>query len=86
MARVVINHPVADYDAWRSVYDADAPRRGAAGITNLVVLRDTDDPNSIWLVGDGDPDKVNEMLQDPELAAVMQEAGVTAPPQVFFAT
>ena len=32
------------------------------------------------------PDKLNEMMQDPELAAVMQKAGVTGTPEVFIAT
>ena len=86
MAKVILNHPVSDYDTWRPIFDADAPRREAAGMSNVVVLRDADDPNSIWLVGDGDPGKVNEMMQDPDLAAVMQAAGVTGPPQVYFAT
>lgn len=85
MGKIFLNHPVADYDAWRPVYDADAPRREAAGMTNIAVLRDVANPNSIWMVGDGDPDKFNEMMQDPELAAAMQNAGVTGPPQVFIA-
>lgn len=86
MAKVFLNHPIADYDTWRASFDADTPRREAAGMTNVHVLRDADNPNSIWLVGDGDPDKVNAMMQDPGLAAAMQEAGVTGPPQLFFAT
>lgn len=83
MARVFLNHPVADYDKWRPYFDRDAPRRAAAGLTDVAVLRDADDPNSVWIVGDGDAEKVEEMLQDAELAKVMQEAGVTAPPELF---
>ena len=86
MAKIFLNHPIGDYDTWRPVFDADAARREAAGMTNVSVLRDVDDPSSIWLVGDGDPDKFNEMMQDPELAAAMQQAGVTGPPQVYIAT
>ncbi|MEP7046675.1 MAG: hypothetical protein ABI949_08355 [Ilumatobacteraceae bacterium] len=86
MAKIFLNHPIADYDTWRPIYDADTPRREAAGMTNVVVLRNADDPNSIWLVGDGDPEKFNTMMQDPGLADAMQKAGVTGPPQVFFAT
>ncbi len=85
MAKLFLTHPIADYDTWRPVFDADAPRRAAAGLTNVVVLRDVDDPSSIWMVGDGDPEKFQEMLQDPELAAAMQQAGVTGPPQLFIA-
>lgn len=57
MAEIFLNHPIDNYDTWRPTFDADAPRRSAAGMTNVSVLRDVDDPNSIWLVGDGDPDK-----------------------------
>jgi hypothetical protein len=83
MARVFIHHPVADYDKWRPVFDADKPRRAAAGLMDVAVLRDADDPNSVWIVGDGDAGAVEKMLQDPDLAKVMQEAGVTAPPELW---
>jgi len=83
MAKMFLHHPVADFDKWRPVFDGDAARRDSAGLTNVRVLRDADDPNSVWLVSDGDPAKLEEMLSDPELGKVMQEAGVTAPPQVF---
>lgn len=71
-------------DRWRVAradeHSAEAP---TVGITAVAVLRDVDDPSSIWIVGDGEPDKFNEMMQDPGLAAAMQEAGVTGPPQVY---
>jgi hypothetical protein len=56
MARIFINHPVSDYDKWRPAFDADKPRRAAAG-----------------------------MFQDPELGKLTEEAGVTAPPEVWVA-
>ena len=85
MAKIFLNHPVADYETWRAVFDQDAPRRDAYGLTNVSVLRDADDPNQIWLVADGEPDKVNEMMQDPGLASEMAGAGVTGPPELFIA-
>ena len=86
MARVFLNHPVADYGKWRPYFDRDAPRRASAGLVDIAVLRDADDPNSVWIVGEGDPAKVEEMLHDAELGKVMQEAGVTAPPQLYVVT
>ena len=35
MAKIFLNHPIGDYDTWRPVFDADAPRREAAGMTNV---------------------------------------------------
>jgi hypothetical protein len=85
MAKLFLNHPVADFDAWRPHFDADAARRDAAGLTNVHLLRDADDPNSVWVVADGDAEKFQEMVQDPALAKVMQDAGVTGEPQTFVA-
>ncbi len=83
MSRIFLNHPVADYEKWRPYFDRDAPRRTAAGLTDVAVLRDADDPNSVWIIGDGDPAKIEEMLHDDELGTLMRQAGVTAPPQLF---
>jgi hypothetical protein len=85
MARVFINHPVSDYNQWRSAFDADKPRREGAGLVDIAVLRDADDPNSIWIVGEGERKATEEMLQNPELGKLMQEAGVTAPPEFWVA-
>lgn len=85
MARIIIQHQVADFDAWRPTYDADEPGRKASGVTDVAVLRDADDPNSVWLVFEADPALVEPMMADPERAAKMQEAGVTSPPAVYVA-
>jgi hypothetical protein len=85
MARVFINHPVADYDTWRPHFDADKPRRAAAGVADVAVLRDADDPSSVWIVAEADAAAVEALLSDPELAKLMQEAGVTGPPQHWVA-
>ena len=60
-------------------------RRAALGITDIAVLRDADDPNSVWIVGEADSDNVEALLSDPDLAKVMQEAGVTGPPKFWVA-
>ncbi len=83
MSKLFMHHPVADFDAWRPVYDGDAARRDAAGLTNVRVLRDVDDPTSVWLVADGSASDMEEMLRDPALAETMQAAGVTGPPELF---
>jgi hypothetical protein len=85
MARIIIQHQVADFDAWRPVYEADQPGRKAAGVTDIAILQDADDPNSVWIVHDGDPALVGPMMSDPERAAKMREAGVTSPPTVYVA-
>lgn len=85
MAKLFLTHTVADYDTWRTVFDQDAARRDGYGLTGVTVLRDTSDANRIWMVADGDPGKADEMMHDPELAAAMERAGVTGPPELFVA-
>jgi hypothetical protein len=71
MARIFINHPVSDYDKWRPAFDADKPGRAAAGLVDVAVRSDSDNPNSIWIVGEGERDSAERMLQNPELGKLM---------------
>lgn len=83
MARVFMQHPVADYSTWRPIFDADQPNRKSAGVVDVAVLRDADDPNSIWMVFEADPSVLDPMLADTDRQGLMQEAGVLAPPQIW---
>jgi hypothetical protein len=83
MAHIFMQHDVADYEAWRPVFDADKPGREAAGAVDVAVLRDADNPNSVWIVVEADPAIVEPMMSDPERGAQMQAAGVLTPPQVW---
>ncbi len=85
MAHIFMQHQVADYDAWRPIFDGDASNRAAAGVTDIAVLRDAADPNSIWTVYDADPAIVEPMLADPKRAEAMQAAGVISEPKVWVA-
>ncbi len=35
MAHIFMQHQVADYDAWRPIFDGDASNLAAAGVTSL---------------------------------------------------
>lgn len=85
MARIFITHPVADFEKWRPYFDADKPRRTAAGLTDVAVLRDVDDPGSVWIVFEGEAAVAEAMLKDPELAGLTQQAGVTGPARFWVA-
>ena len=85
MAHIIIQHEVANFEAWRPIFEADRPARAAAGVKDIAVFRDADNPNSVWIVHEGDPALIQPMMSDPERAAKMQEAGVTSPPLVYVA-
>jgi heme-degrading monooxygenase HmoA len=81
MIVVAIQHPVADYDAWKAVYDQNNP--GTFGAKMARVNRSVDDPNLVVVVAAFESvEAANSMIENPELKADMDRAGVTAAPRI----
>jgi heme-degrading monooxygenase HmoA len=81
MIVVAVQHPVADYDAWKAVYDTRHP--GTFGAKFARVNRAVDDPNMVTVVAGFDSvDAAQGMIESPDLKAAMDKAGVTAPPRI----
>ena len=79
MARAIIWHKVKDFDAWKTLYDADKPRRDAAGLTEISINRGKLDSNTLMVEWEtGDPGVMEKMMADPELKETMEKAGVMA--------
>ena len=91
MSRIFMSHTVADYNAWRAVYDDDAPRRAEAGIAEAGHFHSAADRNQFLIVWEMDASVdeakavIDGMLSDPDLGARMQEAGVLGPPEYWVA-
>ncbi len=81
MIVVAIQHPVADYDAWKAVYDERNP--GTFGAIFARVNRSVGDPNLVVVVaGFESVEAANGMIESPDLKAAMDRAGVTAAPRI----
>ena len=81
MAIIILNHDVKDFASWKVHYDADADRRINAGFKELAVGTKSDNPNTVYLIWEGDPATLEKMISDPELKVKMDEAGVISPPE-----
>ena len=44
-----IEHPVADYEAWKQAFDADPVHREKSGVRRYRILRAMDDPNYVMI-------------------------------------
>lgn len=44
-----IEHPVPDYDAWKTAFDGDPIGRERSGVRHYRILRATDDPNYVMI-------------------------------------
>ena len=80
-AIAAVNHTVADYEAWKKIYD-DFPK-ASQGVRFARVNRNVDDPNNITVVHGFDTvEDARTFLQNEELKAAMAQAGVTGPPRI----
>jgi hypothetical protein len=78
---LAINHSVADYDKWKSVYDTMPPT--ARGALFARVNRGVDDPNVVTVVaGFESLDTLQGFIGDPNLKEKMQEAGIDGEPRI----
>ena len=84
MQYVLIIHEVADYEAWKKVFDSAASIRRDAGERSFQVLRYQNDPNrivhfSMW-TSINDAKRFFESL---ELVQIRIEAGVKSPDFIY---
>lgn len=82
-----VTHPVADYAAWRVVYDEASVVRDAAGVTGAEVFIDAANPLMMVILHRfPSMEAAQGFFNNSDLAAAMQRGGVTAPPTIIFAT
>jgi len=85
MPFVLVRHKVRDFAAWKPFFDADVEARKETGLHTKLVLRSADDPQEIFLLFETDDlGKAREFAQAPQLAEVMQKAGVLDRPDMYF--
>jgi hypothetical protein len=84
MAKVIVQHHVADYDRWYAVFSGHEAVRRGHGATGHSLTRAVDDPNTIVIVNDfGTLEGARAFSQDPSLAGAMERGGVDGTPQVW---
>ena len=74
---------IGDYAEWRPIFDKHKPLRDKAGLVNVRIYRDADNPKEliIWSKTT-DAAKAREALNSQEIRSAMQEAGVVGPPKI----
>jgi hypothetical protein len=85
--RVYIHHEVADYSAWRKVYDAFAGTQRKLGVTHKAVYQSVENPNDVTVTHDfKTTEKAKTFMSAPEVKSAMDKAGVKGTPQVWITT
>ena len=84
MQHVLIIHEVADYPAWKAVFDQAAAIRKQAGEISYQLLRYDNDANNIvhfsaWT----SLESARRFFESPELVEIRIKAGVKAPEFIY---
>ncbi len=84
MKYVLIIHQVADYSAWKKVFDKAAEIRKAAGEISYQVLKYEKEANHIvhfsaW----SSIEAAKAFFESPQLVQIRQEAGVKSPDFIY---
>ena len=87
MAHIIIRHKVADFGKWKPEYDNHSATRQAAGLKDILLWRNEDDPNEvIALFESSDLTKARNFANSPDLKEKMEAAGVQGKPDILFLT
>jgi quinol monooxygenase YgiN len=84
MQYVLIIHEVANYTAWKKIFDTAATIRKEAGEISYQVLQYESKPNKIvhfsaW----SSIENAKAFFESPRLAAIRKEAGVQSPEFIY---
>jgi quinol monooxygenase YgiN len=84
MQYVLIIHEVADYAAWKQIFDRAADIRKAAGERTYQVLKSENDPNKIvhfsaWT----SIAAAKQFFESPQLVKIRAAAGVKSPEFIY---
>jgi hypothetical protein len=73
---------VDDFDQFMKIFSTKGlEKRRHHGSKGSAVFRDPNETDRIWVVFDWTPEGFQEFLGDPDVPAILQEAGHTVKPQ-----
>jgi hypothetical protein len=85
MATLFVRHTVADYAAWRKMYDEFDAKRKSMGVTSDGVYQLDSNPNDVTIYHEFNTmDAAKALAASPELREAMGRGGVVGTPDVWF--
>ncbi len=86
MATLFVRHTVADYSAWRKVYESVAELQKKGGVLAQAVYRASDNPNDVTVTHEFASAKAAiDFVSGQELKAAMHKGGVVGAPEIWVA-
>ena len=84
MQYVLIIHEVADYEAWKKVFDAAASIRREAGERSYQILKyENDSKRIVHFSAWTSIDSARQFFESPKLVQIRKDAGVKSPEFIY---
>ncbi len=84
MVHMLVQHKVEEFGKWKPIYDGHQEARAAAGLKDLHLWHNIDDPNEIVLLFEiSNVEKAKAFVQSPDLKERMAAAGVSSTPDIL---
>jgi heme-degrading monooxygenase HmoA len=84
-AVMIVQHQVADFAEWKSIFDEAFATRESVGETAFKILQNPEDENSVTVVFQWDTlERAKAFAEDPVLENGMRAAGVISVPNFTF--
>ena len=85
MPSLLIRHHVADYAAWKAIFDEDEITRRANGSRGGRLFHSSSNPNEVLLLLEWDDlERARLFADSDDLREAMGRAGVTGRPDIWF--
>jgi hypothetical protein len=85
MAKLIVRHRVANFEAWKQAFLGMTAVRKKFGFTGHTVVQDANDPNIVTIINHAkDLASAKAYAGSAELREGMVKAGVQGPPEAFF--
>ena len=84
MATLFVRHTVADYKAWRKLFEEFQPKGVELGVKSAAVYQAADNPNDVTVTHDFDTvETARSFAQAEGLKNAMRDAGVIGAPTIW---
>jgi heme-degrading monooxygenase HmoA len=85
MAYLIVQHTVADYAKWKTVFDEHGATRKSRGSKGAQILRGADNPNELCVVIEWDSvQNAQSFSESDTLREAMERAGITSSPEILY--
>jgi quinol monooxygenase YgiN len=84
MAKLIVNHQVADFTKWKATFDALDPVRKKYGCQSIKVFQEQGNPRDVVIITSwGSKDQAKKYSESPELKEGLKNGGVVGAPSMY---